>query len=97
MRPEPQDVPLFNVELPAPLVKPRRELGPGKPRWSKYRVKDPLKCDDCNLVLHLCRGDGPASRRAWWRRKQGGVDLLLCIEHAQQRREEDGLKPLEKP
>lgn len=89
-----EDLALFEVPTPAPLSKPLRDVGNGAPVWTKYRPKDPLKCDDCNLFLHQSRGSGPAARRAYFRRKARGVDLLLCSEHAQLRREDDGLEQL---
>lgn len=95
MSPEPdplQDA-LFPVETP-PVKVPARKPTDGRPRWSKYRPKHPQKCDDCMLVLLLAKGNAPASRRAKFRRQQGGSDLLLCYGHAQARREEDGLPGL---
>lgn len=86
--------PLFDVDTP-PVRTPRRPAAPGKPAWSKYRPKAPMKCDDCMMVLALAKGDAPASRRARWRRRIGTTDLLLCYAHADVRREEDGLERLE--
>ncbi len=85
-----EDVPMFDVETPAVLV-PKRPKGSGKPRWTRYRVKAPIKCDDCMLVLTLAKGNAPAARFAQYRRVQSGKDLLLCIAHAQERRDEDGM------
>lgn len=92
MNPE-QDV-LFEVPSPiVPKVK-RASTGAGKPRWSKYRPVNPVKCDDCMLLLALTKGKAPRARSARWRRKCGDVDLLLCQGHADQRREEDGMPGL---
>jgi hypothetical protein len=86
---------LFEVD-PVPVKVPKRTTSSqAKPRWTKYRPKFPLKCDDCMLVLALAKGAGPPSRQAKFRRKQGAGDLLLCYAHAQARRDEDGMKPLE--
>ncbi len=79
----------------APVTPVRRQSASSeKVRWSKYRPLNPVKCDDCMMVLYLARGDAPASRQARWKRKQGDEMLLLCYAHADCRREEDGLKPL---
>jgi hypothetical protein len=87
---------LFHVESP-PVRTPKRATGNGKPRWTQYKVKYPMKCDDCMLILAQAKGVGPASRVARFRRAQDGADLLLCIAHAQDRRDIDGMKPLEIP
>lgn len=88
--------PLFHVES-SPVRKPtRREAASAlRPRWSKYRPVNPVKCDDCMAVLAETRGEGPASRQAKWRRKQGNLDRLLCYAHAALQRAEDGLAPPE--
>jgi hypothetical protein len=46
------------------------------------------------LLLHLAKGNGPASKPARWKRTRGGDYLLLCYGHAEVRREEDGMKSL---
>jgi hypothetical protein len=46
------------------------------------------------LLLYVSKGNAPASRPARWKRKQGAEYLLLCYQHAELRREEDGLKSL---
>lgn len=85
---------LFDVG-PVPVKVPKRQTtSAARPRWTKYRPKSPEKCDDCMLVLALAKGNGPVSRQAKWRRKQGATDLLLCHAHAQARRDEDGLGDL---
>jgi hypothetical protein len=84
---------LFEVKPPR-IVKVKRAQGKSKPRWAKYRPKNPVKCDDCMLVLALAKGRGPASRQARWKRVQDAADQLLCYAHAQVRRDEDGMVPL---
>lgn len=88
-----QDI-LFEVANP-PVAKVKRPQGRSRPAWTKYRPVNPVKCDDCCLVLALAKGDGPATRQARWRRVQDGADLLLCYAHADVRRKEDGLVPLQ--
>lgn len=89
-----EDVPMFEVDVPTVDTPPRSKGGSARPRWSRYKTRSPVKCDDCMLVLALAKGDGPVSRLAQFRRAQGGTDLLLCAAHAQVRRDEDGLEPL---
>lgn len=84
---------LFVVSQP-PVTKVTRKQGRSRPKWTKYRPINPLKCDDCMLVLALAKGNGPATRQARWKRVQDGKDQLLCYGHADARREEDGLEPL---
>jgi hypothetical protein len=83
--------PLFDgfESKPKPVV--RRV--PRKPRWSAYRPKNRVSCDDCLSDL-VEAGGGPLSRAARWRRVQGESDLLICSAHAQLRRDADGLAPL---
>jgi hypothetical protein len=91
---DPDQLELFQPTDP-PVVLPKRGKVNGKPRWSQYRPKYPVKCDDCMLLLVQTQGQAPASRAAKFRRQQGGNDLLLCYGHAQARRDEDGLAPVE--
>lgn len=93
---DPEQGALFEVATP-PVRKVKRESEASKarPRWSKYRTKGWVKCDDCMLVLALAKGEAPASRKAQFRRKLGGTDLLLCYWHAHARHEEDGLGHLD--
>lgn len=80
------------VETPP---RPKTKTTSSRPKWSKYVSKNRVKCDDCLLLLAIREGNAPASRQARWRRVQDGSDLLLCYAHAQDRRVEDGLNPLE--
>jgi hypothetical protein len=93
-QPPPEQMALDGFE-DAPVRRPRRRAPSGVPRWTRYAAKAPVKCDDCLAVLAEARGHGPATRSARWRRATGGTELLLCYAHAQQRRQEDGLNPLE--
>lgn len=94
--PDVDDVPMFEVPSP-PLTKVTRKTdSKAKPQWSRYRVKNLVKCDDCMFLLATSQGRAPAARFALFRRKQGADDLLLCEIHAQYRRDEDGLKPFER-
>lgn len=85
---------LFVVQQPPVRKVTRKSTSNAKPTWTRYRPVNVVKCDDCMLVLFLAKGEAPASRPARWKRKQGGEYLLLCYQHAELRREEDGLKSL---
>lgn len=86
---------LFHVEsLPVKAPTRKDTEKAAQPRWSKYRPKNPVKCDDCMLLLAETQGKGPASQPARWRRKSGVTDLLLCYAHADLRRDSDGLESL---
>jgi hypothetical protein len=88
------DVPMFDVE-PARVITPKRPRVPGGPKWSVLNRTDPVKCDDCSLVLAMAKGAAPPARMAHFRRvAPDRTDLLLCAAHAQTRRDEDGLEPL---
>jgi hypothetical protein len=86
---------LFHVE-PAKMKAPSRRdtERAARPRWSKYRPLNPVKCDDCMLLLAETQGQAPASQPARWRRQMGRTDLLLCYGHAAIRRDSDGLESL---
>lgn len=90
------DVPMFDVGS-TPVVTPKRPHAKGRPRWSPLHLKNPLKCDDCALVLAQAHGEGPVARYATHRRAINGTDLLLCDAHAQERRDEDERLGLIKP
>jgi hypothetical protein len=83
---EPQNVPMFDVDLPVSLkrVAPKTD----KPRWAKCRVL--AKCDDCLLVLAQTEGRGPFPRQARWKRIANGTDRFLCHEHARHWRDAEG-------
>lgn len=85
---------LFVVANPLVQKVARKDTGTGKPKWTRYNPINPVKCDDCMLLLAVAKGNAPASRQARWRRKAGDSDLLLCQGHADLRREEDGMPEL---
>ena len=85
---------LFYVDPSTVRAPKRRAAEKAKPQWSKYRPKNPVKCDDCMLLLAETQGRAPASQPARWRRKVGRSDLLLCYGHAALRRDSDGLEAL---
>lgn len=87
-------IPMFDVPEAAPRPAPRRQGDNPKPVWSKYRPKNPVRCDDCVAVLVEAKGKAPASLSARWKRKAGGTDRLLCVPHANKQRELDALPPL---
>lgn len=89
------DDPVVEVVQPPPIqLVRRRSTSTSKPSWSKYRPINAVKCDDCMLILFLAKGEAPASRPARWKRRQGTDYVLLCYQHAELRRAEDGLKSL---
>ncbi|HEY5985986.1 MAG TPA: hypothetical protein VIV12_06305 [Streptosporangiaceae bacterium] len=90
-------IPMFPEPEPMKIRKPRTPNANGGPRWSKYQVKNTVKCDRCMLVLAEAKGNAPVSLPARWRRKTSISDELLCYPHAQQQREEDGMMPLKAP
>lgn len=88
--------PLFDLpDLPV-TPRPKRAGGgmPAKPTWNRYKPATPVKCDDCVALLVETKGAAPLSRMARWRRRHGTENRVLCHAHAQQWREEDGMKPL---
>jgi hypothetical protein len=60
-------------------------------QWGPYRPKNPAKCDRCVLILVAAKGDAPAAQAARYRRRTTTTDDLLCYQHAQEQRVEDGL------
>lgn len=86
-----EDVPMFEVTVPE-VTTPTRPKAAGRPRWSKYRPVNPVKCDDCMLVLTLAKGAAPLARFARHKRAVDGDYLLLCEAHANARKAEDGIK-----
>jgi len=87
---------MFELPDPAPVKAPskRVQAARAKPVWSRYRPKNPVKCDHCLLVLAENGGQGPATKQARHARRQGKERLLLCGPHAQIQREKDGLPQL---
>lgn len=73
----------------------RSRLAHHAPKWTKYRPKNPVKCDDCQERLARQRGRGPLAKSARWRRTTADkTTRLLCTEHAQEWREADKLPRL---
>ena len=77
-----------------PLQAPREGVvgGPQRPVWSEYRPKTPVDCDHCVRVAYETAQAGepyPGLRTARRKRRQGGVSLLLCHEHARIQKETD--------
>jgi hypothetical protein len=87
-------LPMFEVPASPAVFKPKATAEPGAPRWSKYRPKNPVKCDHCLRVLAERNGNGPASHPAKFKRTVGDTFLLLCYQHAEAQRTEDGLPKL---
>lgn len=76
--------------LRAPTAKPPKK--PGKPAWSDYKPKTPVRCDHCAQVAYesLQAGEGfVGTRQARMKRRHDGENLLLCAEHANLQRELD--------
>ena len=89
--------PMFDLPQAERPPTPRKAT-PAKaaPVWSKHMPKNPVKCDHCMAVLAENDGQGPHSRLARFKRKEGGQVLLLCYPHAQTQRTADKLPPLKK-
>src|SRR6266581_2342237 len=83
---------LFVSSEPAPLprVRPKPTDMTGTPVWSRYSAVSRLPCDDCHQAQHEGTLHEPA-RQARWKRLVWGSGRLLCHEHAQHWRHEDGL------
>lgn len=93
-----EQLPLFGAEpapLPAPS-RPARAKSSEPPRWVKHSAVIKRRCDDCCRLAYERLQEGHLStlgiRQARHERIQGGQRLLLCHEHARQRRAEDGLE-----
>lgn len=93
-----QPLPLFDLPEQAAFTgeptgrRPSRSSG--KPRWSKYRPKQRVACDDCLADL-VAAGGGPVARAARFRRVHQGVDRLLCSAHMTLARQLEGLDPMD--
>jgi hypothetical protein len=83
--------PMFDEVPELPVAKPLTDVsgGHGPVRYTKYRPKKRVPCDDCLFALGQ-DPKAPASRPAAYRRTQAGVDaLLLCHPHKQKRQEQE--------
>lgn len=90
-------IPLFGE--PDPIERPAPESAAAtsastKPKWAKYRPKNPERCDHCMAYLAESGGSGPLAAQAKFSRTVGKVKELLCYQHAQQQRERDHLPAL---
>lgn len=88
--------PMFDLPDAAPVRAPSKKAlaARAKPVWTRYRPKNPVKCDHCVQVLAENGGNGPATRQARHARRFGTERELLCGPHAQIQREKDGLPEL---
>lgn len=85
-------MPLFEQPEGVPLqrAKTLRDLDrESRPRWSRYRPRNPVTCDECVIYLHERKGVGPVPRGARWRRVTPDRTLLLCEEHTQMWKRDD--------
>ena len=90
-------IPLFGEPEPAARPEPAAAAPSAAcASWSKYRPKNPVKCDRCMAVLAETGGAGPIAAQAKFRRKAGSVIELLCYVHAEAQRQRDGLPGLRK-
>lgn len=74
----------------APRKKPARK--PGKPAWTDYQVKTPVRCDHCVIAAFESLRDGEpflGIADAHRKRKHGTDVLLLCWPHARVLEEQD--------
>lgn len=79
-----EPLPLAVADMPlAPRKKPARK--PGKPAWTDYQVKTPVRCDHCvTAAYESLRDNEPflGIAHAHRKRKHGADVLLLCWPHA---------------
>jgi hypothetical protein len=94
-------MPMFDLpDVPAPAVgeptgrRAARKPKPDAIRWSKYRPKERVPCDNCLADLVDAEGVDPLARPARYRRQQGNRDALLCTKHMEVQREADGFNPM---
>lgn len=83
--------PMFDQVPQPPIAKPYNDVsgGYGPIRYVRYKVKKPVKCDDC-MGAHRPDPKAPHSRPAAYKRTQQGVNtLLLCHGHTRLRREQE--------
>jgi hypothetical protein len=90
-------IPLFGEPEPAKRPAPKAAAAAkAKPTWSRYKPKNPVRCDHCMRVLAETGGRGPVAALARYSRTAGGTRELLCYQHAQAQREADRLPALKK-
>jgi hypothetical protein len=84
---------MFEDPEPTARPEPKRAAGPAdaKPKWTRYRPKNPVKCDRCMAVHAETGGKGPLAAQAKFSRTAGGVRELLCYQHTQAQRARDGM------
>lgn len=94
-------LPMFDLpQAAAPAIgeptgrRAARKPKPNAIRWSKYRPKERVPCDNCLADLVDAGGVGPLARAARYRRQQGTADQLLCTKHMEIQRQADGFEPL---
>lgn len=86
---------LFDVPGPGPLPRAATIFrGGDRPRWARYKPVRRVACDECVIVLHENKGVGPAPRSARWSRTLGKQRHVLCAEHAEAWKKEDGRSSL---
>lgn len=96
-RPPIDTIPLFGEPEPAERPAPKAATAAStKAKWTKYKPKTPVRCDDCMALLAERRGDAPVAAVARWARTVAGVRRLLCYQHAVQWRDRDRLPALKK-
>ena len=87
---------VFDLDLPAPVVKRPRHEPVGKIAWAKYRPANPVHCDDCLAEMHEQWPTTMQPNRALFKRTAGAKVVFLCALHATAQREKDGLVPARK-
>lgn len=80
--------PLFDPPDEPPAARPLAAArGTGRPTYTRYRPKTPVRCDDC-AAAYVADPGAPMSRNATYRRAQAGTPaLLLCHAHVRLRKE----------
>lgn len=78
-----------NMPLPPPRERTAKDIdaATNKVTWTKYRSQKRVHCYACLEARFL--GLDVEPQRAAWSRMQGGVERLLCREHAQRSKDQE--------
>lgn len=83
---------LFDLPAGEPLARAKtlRDLDrEARPRWTQYRPRTRIPCDECITLLHEAGGVGPYARAARFKRSTPTAVYVLCNEHARLWQEEE--------
>lgn len=91
--------PLFDLPPAKPLRKPKAAItGSGAIKYESYSPKGPVNCEDCaacQLEANLAGRNYAVANKARSKRTQGGVTVLLCIEHRDIRKADEAREQIE--